>query len=57
MKRVMSHPRKRPRTKGEGKEIRDPTTLVLSIMITYPLVASSPSVDDQMWQVWKNQNI
>jgi hypothetical protein len=34
MKRVMLRSRKKLRAKGEGREIRDPTTLLPSIMIT-----------------------
>jgi hypothetical protein len=38
----MLHPRKKSREKGEGREIRDLTTLLPSIMITYLPLAPSP---------------
>ncbi len=41
MKRPMLHPKKKSKTRKEGREIRDPTTLLLLIMIIYLTLAPS----------------
>jgi hypothetical protein len=37
----MLHPKKKSKTRKEGREIRDPTTLLLLIMIVYLALAPS----------------